>query len=68
LQDEKRASTRFTVKACDDEPPFDLCLDLADSPRGPKRYYGFGDVDDKQRAIPWSKGALDAARARATAR
>jgi hypothetical protein len=68
LHDKKRAETKFTVQACDERPPFNLCLDLADSPRGPKRYYGFGDEDDMAREIPWSRGMLRAAESRAGVR
>lgn len=68
LHDRKSAETRFTVAACDERPPFDLCLDLADSPRGPKRYYGFGDEDDMARGVPWGRAMLKAAESRAAAR
>lgn len=68
LHDKKSAETRFTVAACDEKPPFDLCLDLADSPRGPKRYYGFGDEDDMARRVPWGRAVLKAAESRAAAR
>jgi len=65
LQDKKKAETKFTVAACDEKPPFDLCLDLTDALGGRKRYYGFGDVDDMGSRIPWSRGLLRAAEARA---
>lgn len=68
LHDKKAAETKFTVSACDDKPPFDLCLDLQDSPRGPKRYYGFGDEEDMARTVPWGRAVLKAAESRAAAR
>lgn len=61
LQDKSKAETKFTVTQCDDEPPFDLCLDLANTPRGPKRYYGFGDIDDMDANVPWARSVLRAA-------
>ncbi len=40
-QSGRKAEISYTIKACDELPPFDLCLDLADNPwGGPKRYYG----------------------------
>ncbi len=65
LQDKKTAETKITVASCDDKPPFDLCLDLSNALGGNKRYYGFGDADDMASRIPWSKGVLRAAEARA---
>jgi hypothetical protein len=65
LQDKKTAETRFKITACAEQEPFDLCLDLTDALGGRKRYYGFGDADDMAARIPWSKGVLRAAEARA---
>ena len=65
LQDKKTAETRFTVTACEEQPPFDLCLDLADALGGRKRYYGFGSLDDMATRIPWSKTVLRTAEVRA---
>lgn len=65
LHDRKTAETRFTITPCDEKPPFDLCLDFSDSPRGPKRYYGFGDEEDMARRIPWGRPLLKAAEVRA---
>jgi len=65
LQDKKTAETRVTVTACEEQPPFDLCLDLTDALGGRKRYYGFGDLDDMAARIPWSKTVLRTAEARA---
>lgn len=68
LQDKKPAETRFKVTACDEKPPFDLCLDLTNPLGGNKRYYGFGDLDDMAARIPWSRSVLRAAEARADAK
>jgi hypothetical protein len=65
LQDKKTAETRFKITACDEKPPFDLCLDLTEALGGRTRYYGFGDLDDMAAHIPWSRGVLRAAEARA---
>ena len=65
LQDKKTAETRITVASCSDKPPFDLCLDSSNALGGHKRYYGFGDADDMASRIPWSRGVLRAAEARA---
>ncbi|MFT3774269.1 MAG: hypothetical protein QM820_53585 [Minicystis sp.] len=65
LQDKKKAETRFKITACEEQRPFNLCLDLTDALGGRKRYYGFGDVDDMASRIPWSKNVLQAAEARA---
>ena len=65
LQDKKTAETRFKVTACDEKPPFDLCLDLTDALGGRTRYYGFGDLDDMATRIPWSKSVLRSAEVRA---
>lgn len=65
LQDEARARTRFQVAECD-EAPFDLCLTLDESPRGPRRYFGFSDHRAQEQALPWLSEVE--ARARAAAR
>ncbi|APR84401.1 Hypothetical protein A7982_09750 [Minicystis rosea] len=65
LQDRKTAETRFKITACEEQRPFNLCLDLTDALGGRKRYYGFGDLDDMAAHIPWSKSVLRAAEARA---
>jgi hypothetical protein len=53
LQDKKAATTTFEIKACDDKPPFDLCLTLAQPVRGPKTLYGFAYEDDEAANLPW---------------
>lgn len=46
-QSGKTADVTFTVTACKDLPPFDLCLDLSDNPwGGPKRYHGSREQED----------------------
>lgn len=47
----KKAEVKFEVTACQDLPPFDLCLDLTDNPwGGPKRYHGKRQQDDGDEA------------------
>lgn len=67
LQDGEEARTRFTIESCDELPPFDLCLTLDASPRGPQRYYSFGGGDDLAAHIPWGPQIVESARARAAA-
>ncbi|NUP05109.1 MAG: hypothetical protein HOW73_03500 [Polyangiaceae bacterium] len=64
LHDKKKLKTAFSVRACDDHPPFDLCLTL-DAVDGKKvELYGFGDEEEMERAAPGTKGVLQAAKAR----
>lgn len=65
LHDKKKASPKFTIKRCDEQPPFDLCLDFDDAPRGPRRLYGFGDEGDAAAKVPWSRDLVRTAQARA---
>ena len=45
-QDGRESHLEYTITACDELRPFDLCLDLADNPwGGPKRYYGLRDQE-----------------------
>jgi hypothetical protein len=53
LQDKKAATITFEVKACDDKPPFDLCLTLSQPVRGPKTLYGFAYEEDEAANLPW---------------
>jgi hypothetical protein len=46
LQDKKSKTSGFEVKACDEKPPFDLCLTIKDPLLGPKQLYGFAYEDD----------------------
>lgn len=68
LHDKKRGTVTYKVSACDDKPPFDLCLTLDGAPRGPKRLYGFSDDDDEAAKVPWSRELRESARARARVR
>lgn len=52
-QDGKTAQSKFTISSCEEKYPFDLCLDIPDTPRGPKRFYGFGYDDDFAERVPW---------------
>lgn len=65
LQDRAKAETKFKVEACDELPPFDLCLTLDASPRGPKKLYGFGDDEDLAEHVPWGPAFQRVARERA---
>jgi len=65
LHDKKSASTKFEIKACDDKPPFDVCVTFDDAPRGPKTLYGFAYDDEMERAVPWSRDILAAEKQRA---
>jgi hypothetical protein len=62
-QSDKSFKITFTIKGCDDLPPFDLCLTLSENPwGGPKKYYGFRDSGDESKALPgvreaWSSRA-----------
>jgi hypothetical protein len=39
-QSDRHAEMRYRVHACDEAPPFDLCLDISKNPwGGPRRYY-----------------------------
>ncbi len=62
---------RFSVarrRVPDQRSPFDLCLDIPDTPRGPKRFYGFNHGEDFAARIPWSPQMLRAAEAHARMR
>lgn len=65
LHDKKSATTKFTIKACDDKPPFDVCVTFDDAPRGPKTLYGFSRDDEMDRAVPWSRDIMQAEKSRA---
>jgi hypothetical protein len=66
LHDKKAASTKFSIKSCDDKPPFDLCVTFDDAPRGPKTLYGFAYDDEMDRAVPWSRDLMQAEKSRAS--
>lgn len=65
LQDGEEARTDFAIERCDEAPPFDLCLTLRSSPRGPRRYYSFDDGDDFAAHLPWAADRLEEVRVRA---
>jgi hypothetical protein len=67
LQTKKKVTTSFEITRCDDLPPFNLCLDLKDLPGGPVRLHGFDYDDELDRAMPWGRATLEAARVKATA-
>jgi hypothetical protein len=59
-QSDKKAGFTYSIKGCD-EPPFDLCLTLTDNPwGGPKKYYGFRDVDDESKRLPGARERMAA--------
>jgi hypothetical protein len=64
LQDKKTVTTGFRIEPCDEEP-FNVCLTLDQSPRGPKKYYGFARRWEQERHAPWATGFEKAAEARA---
>lgn len=58
-QTERTAKITFTIKGCEDLPPFDLCLTLSDNPwGGPKTYHGFRDAGDEEKALPGQRRAM----------
>lgn len=60
-QSSKSTSVKFTIKKCDDLPPFDLCLDLSENPwGGPKRYHGMLEQDDEAAKLGAVRDALRA--------
>jgi hypothetical protein len=57
----KTAEVSFTIKTCDDLPPFDLCLDLNENPwGGPKRYHAMREQDDEAAKLGAVRDALRA--------
>lgn len=61
LEDNKKKDARFAIKACNDKPPFDLCLTFDKSPFGPAKFYGFKDSDQAARRMPWLKAEMQRA-------
>jgi hypothetical protein len=53
-QTDKSAKITYSIKGCDEMPPFDLCLTLSENPwkGGPKKYYGFRDAEDEAKHVP----------------
>jgi hypothetical protein len=55
----KTADVTYTVRACNDLPPFDLCLDLDRNPwGGPKRYFAMKAQEDESTALGKAGQAL----------
>ncbi len=55
----KTADITFTVSACKDLPPFDLCLDLSENPwGGPKRYHATREQEDESSELGKAAKAL----------
>jgi len=72
-QADKNWKLTYAVRACDDLPPFDLCLELSSNPwsagGAPKKYYGFRDADAESReASDISRSMRALARAAAESR
>lgn len=45
-QDQRKKSFGYKVFACDDLPPFDMCLTFSKNPwHGPKKYYSMSEPD-----------------------
>jgi|HubBroStandDraft_1064217.scaffolds.fasta_scaffold105131_2 hypothetical protein len=65
LQDNKTLETHFKITECDEQPPFNLCLNVSPALGGLSRYYSFGDLDEMNARIPWAKATLGSADARA---
>lgn len=58
----KTAEVSFTIKACSDLPPFDLCLEMSENPwGGPKRYHAMREQEDSAAKLG---GVRDGLRAR----
>ena len=61
LQDQKPLRFTFEVKACDDQPPFDLCLVPSEPIRGKAKLYGFGDEEGAAERFEWVRDRRAAA-------
>jgi hypothetical protein len=47
-QSGRDANITYELRACNDLPPFDLCLTVSENPwGGPKRYFGFSRPEDE---------------------
>jgi hypothetical protein len=55
LEDHKKKETRYSIRPCDEKPPFDLCLTFDSAPLGPTKFYGFSDSEQTARRLPWLK-------------
>jgi hypothetical protein len=60
-QRDKRKRFSFKITACDDLPPFDLCLSLSKNPwGGPKQYYGLRDRDKEAEVLGDTRAEIEA--------
>jgi hypothetical protein len=58
----KTAEVSFSVRACRDLPPFDLCLELSDNPwGGPRRYHAMKEQEDESATLGKTAKSLRAA-------
>ncbi len=53
LQDDTTIRVTFEVKACDEKPPFNLCLRFSEPLRGNRVLYGFGSEDEAASRYGW---------------
>lgn len=61
-QTKKKKSFTYKIHPCDEQPPFDLCLDLSKNPwGGPKRYYSWSDQSSLTKSDLLSSGLKDRA-------
>lgn len=68
FQDGRKMTARFKITKCDEKPPFTLCLDFENAPKGPKRLYGFSYEGEESKAVSWAKDLRASGRAKAGAR
>ena len=61
LQDQKPLRFTFEVKACDNQPPFDLRLVPSEPIRGKAKLYGFGDEEGAAERFEWVRDRRAAA-------
>lgn len=64
LHDKKKETVSFEIVACEDKPPFDLCLDVKEPLRGKKRLYSFAYDDELDANVPWARSWRASAEAR----
>jgi hypothetical protein len=67
LQDKQEQKVSFEVVACDDKPPFDVCLEVKESLRGRTRFYSFAYDDEMDAHLPWARQWRVSAEARSRA-
>lgn len=60
-QSGRSAEIKFTIRSCDELPPFNLCLELDQNPwGGPKKYYGLLSEDDEEAALGATRARIRA--------